>query len=68
VNADGNMTAMYSTPSIYLAAKNKEKLQLPVKTDDFVSSALMSAAAPLPLVVTACLTVSLLLWLSVPVL
>ena len=38
VNADGNMTAMYSTPSIYLKAKNAEQLQLPVKTDDFVSS------------------------------
>ena len=37
VNAEGTVKAMYSTPSIYLKAKNAENLAWTVKTDDFVS-------------------------------
>ena len=36
VNADGRVKALYSTPSIYLAAKHAENLTWPLKTDDFV--------------------------------
>jgi hypothetical protein len=35
VNADGRVKAMYSTPSLYVQAKNKEPVQWTVKTDDF---------------------------------
>ena len=35
VNAEGSIKAMYSTPSIYLKAKNAEPVQWTVKTDDF---------------------------------
>ena len=35
VNADGRVKALYSTPSIYLAAKHAEMLSWPLKTDDF---------------------------------
>ena len=34
VNADGRVKAMYSTPSIYVEAKNKENLTWSVKQDD----------------------------------
>jgi hypothetical protein len=33
VNADGRIEVMYSTPSIYVEAKNAEKLNYTVKTD-----------------------------------
>ena len=35
VNADGRVKTLYSTPSIYLAAKNAEGISWPLKTDDF---------------------------------
>lgn len=35
VNAHGVVSAIYSTPSIYVKAKNAENLQWPVKTDDY---------------------------------
>ena len=35
VNAEGSITAMYSTPVTYLKAKNAEPVQWTVKTDDF---------------------------------
>ena len=35
VNAEGSIKALYSTPSIYLKAKNAEQVQWTVKTDDF---------------------------------
>ena len=35
VNADGRVRTLYSTPSIYLAAKHAENLAWPLKTDDF---------------------------------
>ena len=35
VNADGRMKTLYSTPTIYLAAKHAEGLSWPLKTDDF---------------------------------
>lgn len=34
VNLDGRVTCQYSTPSIYLAAKNAENLTFSLKTDD----------------------------------
>ena len=35
VNAEGSIKAMYSTPSVYLKAKNAEPVSWSVKTDDF---------------------------------
>jgi len=35
VNANGTVKAMYSTPSIYLKARNAESITWPVKTDDY---------------------------------
>ena len=35
VNAEGSIKALYSTPSVYLKAKNAEPVQWTVKTDDF---------------------------------
>ena len=35
VNAAGNVTALYSTPSTYLRAKNAENLTYTLKSDDF---------------------------------
>lgn len=35
VNADGRVRLFYSTPSLYVAAKNAENLTFTVKTDDF---------------------------------
>ena len=35
VNAEGSVKAMYSTPSMYVKAKNAEAVQWGVKTDDF---------------------------------
>jgi len=35
VNEDGRISMQYSTPSIYVEAKNKENITLTLKTDDF---------------------------------
>jgi alpha-mannosidase len=38
VNANGTIRMQYSTPSLYVKAKNAEKVQWPTKTDDYVST------------------------------
>ncbi|XP_030535906.1 alpha-mannosidase [Rhodamnia argentea] len=36
VNKDGRVNALYSTPSIYVDAKNAENVSWPLKTDDYL--------------------------------
>ena len=39
VNANGTINLQYSTPSLYVQARNAERIQWPTKTDDFFSYA-----------------------------
>ena len=41
VNEDGRITMQYSTPSLYVQAKNKENITLTLKTDDFFRQSLI---------------------------
>ena len=55
VNAEGTVQAQYSTPSIYVAAKAKEALTWPLKTDDlfpYASRAHEVRASPASLIVS----------------
>ena len=38
VNANSTIKIQYSTPSLYVKAKNQEQVQWPTKTDDYVST------------------------------